>query len=178
MELGIGHFGYNIRKSFIQPEDIILDNFDKGLLTAEEVCKSMDLLEKAVAGQFGMREAGVGEVRERAAGKFVKTIYGWKPISDKEKATKQQAQPRIKEEKDDAMDYAAKIKALKDFEGIEEIYAMFKRTGKFTEEIKRMIDDLLAKKRRGVSHKPKSSKTNTSESDTSDNDVSNKNDKK
>ena len=146
----ISDYNKNIQKHFMQPEDIILDNFQKGILSDTEVCKCFDLLEKAISTgySFGKKEATVGEVRERAAGKFEKTVYGWKPVTKDAPHYKKEEQKKPVEEKKDDNGYIEKIKSLKGIDGIEEIYAMFKKTGKLTDAMKKKIDELWAEKQK------------------------------
>lgn len=55
-----------------QVKDRISNNFEKGLISEELYCESMDLLEK------GGKRATVGEIREFGGRKYIKTGSGWK----------------------------------------------------------------------------------------------------
>lgn len=71
--------GNTIEKGFSnsvegRPEDLVFNNFEKGVISPDEFSKALDTLDVLEKG----KKAQVGEIRVRAGGaKYKKTVHGW-----------------------------------------------------------------------------------------------------
>jgi hypothetical protein len=94
-------------------EEVVIDNFEKGLITEELFDTAMKVLEK------GGKPAVIGEVREFGGKKYHKTAKGWRPVPKGGLEKKEEAVIK-KEEKEVSKDIS-KVKIQSNLEEVLEL---------------------------------------------------------